>query len=131
MANGNRLETKTMTIIDRLDHDDYQRKPLDEILDLSALETRALVMGRYGMLNCKANFSMGNGGNLCRECNVVDNESHRINNCVLYRDLNLFDSDERLDFDLIYSDGEGMRNMLKVILSMWDLEHGKNAMRTV
>ena len=88
-------------------------------------------MGRYGMLNCRANFSMSNGGKLCWERNVMDNECRRINDCVLYRGMNLLDNDERLDFNLVYSEGEELKNVLKVILSMWDLEHGKNNMRTM
>ena len=55
----------------------------------------------------------------------MDNKCHRITDCVLYRGMNLLDNDERLDFDLICSEREEMRNVLKEILSMWDLERGK------
>ena len=46
---------------------------------LKCIEARALIMGRYGMLDCKANFSMGYGGKMCNECDVEDNENHRLN----------------------------------------------------
>ena len=45
--------------------------------------------------------------------------------------MKLLDNDERLDFNLVYSEGEEMKNVLKVMLSMWNLEHGKNSMRTM
>ena len=59
-------------------------------------------------------------------CDTVDDESHRINDCISLRKINLYDSSEKIDYSLLYSDE--MRSALKV-LKMWDLGHGKNVMR--
>ena len=45
--------------------------------------------------------------------------------------MNSLDNNERLDFNLVYSEGEEMKNVLKVMLSMWDLEHRKNSRGTM
>ena len=57
-----RQKTKTRTIIEEIDATDYERKPIDISNYGSVLTTRALIMGRYGMLNCGANFAKGYGG---------------------------------------------------------------------
>ena len=77
-----RLKTKTKTIMEKVEDKNYKRKPINTILSLSCIETRALLMSRYGILNCCANISMGHKGKLCRECGVLDNEHHRINECI-------------------------------------------------
>ena len=109
---------------------DYKRKPLEILNYGSVLVARALIMGRYGMLQCKANFSNGYAEKNCEVCRKLDNESHRINECIVYQNINLCDSDGLLDYELIYSDNlvEVMK-VLRTVLRMWDLGCGKNAMR--
>ena len=87
-------------------------------------------MGRYGMLQCAANYSMGYGSKLCKECGVTDDEDHRINHCKLWSDINLLTSSVKLNFDDIYSD-DRTRSLLVIerVLLMWDLGNGKNIMR--
>ena len=70
------------------------------------------------------------GGKNCRECNVIDNENHRINECKVWEHINLYNVNEKLDFDLIYS--ENTVHCIKIverILIMWDLGNGRNTMR--
>ena len=87
-------------------------------------------MGRYGMLQCASNFSNGYGGKNCNRCKVEDNESHRINECPVWSNINLADSGESIDFNLIYSDNETeSMNVIRHIISVWDLGSGKNCMR--
>ena len=96
----------------------------------SVIVTRAVIMGRYGMLNCKANFSSGYGGKDCATCNKVDDENHRINECVEYRAINLYQMEEKINFNLIYSDRlEEVLKVVEIILKLWDLGFGKNTMR--
>ena len=61
-------------------------------------------MVRYGMLQCKANFSLGKTDKSCSFCESLDVENHRINHWILYRNVNLNDSSYKLDFNLIYLD---------------------------
>ena len=62
----------------------------------------------------------------------MDNEDHRINECIVYKGLNLVGTGRKCDFDMIYSeDKEKMVSVIVIILSMWDLEYGKNTMKAV
>ena len=123
-------KTKTTTVIEKIEDRNYHRNPSPLLRELTSLEARALIMGRYGMLDCKANFSMGYGGKYCHQCNAEDDEGHRINDCVRFRNINRHHKVEKIDFDKLYSDKlEHVLPVIKSILSMWDLEHGKNKMK--
>ena len=123
-----RVKTKTKTIAEKLKMDNYKRM----IRHLTSMKTRALIMGRYGMLDCRNNYAMKYGGKVCPECNTVDDEAHRINDCIKYRGVNGFGRGENIDFEMIYSDVmcEAM-TVINAILSVWDLEHGKNVIKSV
>ena len=83
------------------------------------------------MLQYAANFSSGYGGKNCRECGVVDDEDHRINHCSLWSTINLSRCDVKADFGRILSDDdqESMK-IIDIIINMWDLENGRNCMRS-
>ena len=51
-----RVKTKTKSIVEKLQSDNYKRVPLPLIRNLTSMQTRALIMGRYGMLDCKNNY---------------------------------------------------------------------------
>ena len=125
-----KAKTKTKTIIEKLKNDKYERTPLPLIQKLTTIQTRALIMGRYGMLDCKSNFSMGYGGKKCVECDTDDDEKHRINHCPRYCDVNWYKKAEKIDFEKVYSDEltEAM-TVVNAILAVWDLEHGKNTVK--
>ena len=87
-------------------------------------------MGRYGMLKCASNFSNGHGTKICEACETLDDEDHRINHCTRWQDINRCTSFEKIDFNDIYSeDTEKSFAIVEIILSLWDLENGKNEMR--
>ena len=70
------------------------------------------------------------GGKNCGKSQVTDDENHRVNGCELYKDINAYDSDEKVDFKLIYSDEmEQIKKVINIILTMWDLGCGKNEIR--
>ena len=82
------------------------------------------------MLECGANFQMKYGGKLCKQCNIIDDEDHRLNNCPTFKDVNFYDTMEKIDFQMIYSDNlEESSKVIKAILAVWDLGCGKNVMR--
>ena len=124
-------KTKTKTIVPLLENPDYLRKPQSFMKENNKLITRAYIMGRYGMLQCAANYSMGYATKECRECGLTDDEDHRINHCKLWRDTNLLTLYEKLNFNDIHSDdrAESLKIVERVLL-MWDLGNGKNTMRT-
>ena len=63
-------------------------------------------------------------------CGVLDDENHRINDCIKYKETNFYELGEKIDFSQIYSNN--LANVIKVvevILKLWDLGYGKNMMR--
>ena len=87
-------------------------------------------MGKFGMLQCAANFERSYGGKNCKVCGTVDDESHRINDCKIWENINLYHKDEILNFEHIYSeDTEQSLKVVERILMMWDLGNGRNTMR--
>ena len=99
-------------------------------MKLTSIEARALIMGRYGMLDCRANFSRGYGGKLCEVCNVIDDEIHRVNFCQKYSTINRYDNPEKVDFESIYSDNvDDVMPVINAVLEIWDLENGRNKMK--
>ena len=128
--NGEKQKTKTKTLIADLEDTNYDRKPHPLLMENNKLVARAYVMGRFGMLQCAANFSAGNGGKICKRCDVFDDECHRINSCPLWKKTNLSDSQEKIDFSLINSCNEkDVMRVLEIVLRMWDLGNGCNEMR--
>ena len=68
---------------------------------------------------------------MCCKCCVVDDEKHRINECVPYESMNWRDCDIKINFeDLLCKSDEKVLNVVQSILSMWDLERGRNVIRT-
>ena len=96
----------------------------------SALETRAMIMGRYGMLDCRANHSMGYGSRECSPCMVMDDVDHRVNWCSKYKHTNLYESQTKIGMNMLHCDDVELIGPIIVrVLSMWDLEHEKNIMK--
>ena len=123
-------KTKTKTLIPILEHNEYKRQPHPFITKNNKTKARAFIMGRYGMLQCAANFANGHGGKDCRNCGVIDNEHHRINDCPVWKDINLLNNTECLDFNLIHSDTEvEVLKVVETIITLWDLGNNRNCMR--
>ena len=96
------------------------------------IHARALIMGRFGMLKCANNYAIQHGSKECKECGVIDDENHRINTCIKYRSVNLYDKTEKIEFHDIHSDdGDKIMNVIKIILLVWDLAHGRNEVRSI
>ena len=124
-------KTKTKFINNIIKDPAYERKPDKFIVEhQSIVHARALIMGRYGMLQCANNFANSYGGKMCRECKVTDDEQHRINDCLTWEGINLRGTLRRIAYDDIYSvDTDIVMGVVEVIMSMWDLANGKNQMR--
>ena len=132
----NRNETKTKTKVahlkEQLNGPNYVRT-LDPFIvhNQSMIHARALIMGRLGMLQCAKNYATQHGTKQCKDCGVLDDENHRVNFCIKYRSVNYCEKTEKIEFDDIYSDDNNkIMNVVKAILSVWDLAHNKNEVRT-
>ena len=124
-------KTKRKFVVNRVNNNDYSRGPDGFILrNHSITHTRALIMGRYGMLKCANNFSNGHGTKMCDKCKVIDNEDHMINDCTKWEGVNLINKSQRISFNDIYlGNYEQCLEVVETILSLWDLENEKNEMR--
>ena len=81
------------------------------------------------MLECGKNYK-GNKPEICSQCNVIDDENHRLNNCINFRDTNFYDSDTKVDFSKVFSnDIDTLREILPSIQRVWNTKtaHGTMA----
>ena len=122
-------KTKTISIIRTLEKTDYIRAPLKEIVSLSKTDCKTLIISRYGMLECGANFRGSSNGE-CLACGVIDNEEHRLNHCSKYRETNFHNDTEKVPFKNIYShDGSVLEVIIKRIKTVWNTRNGGGSMK--
>ena len=125
--NGEKVpKTKTKHIIQRLDSHAYQRAPTSELLHCTRQETKTIMIARFGMLECGKNFK-GSINETCLSCNKFDDESHRLNYCEKFQESNLFGSDNKVNFNDIYSDNiDVIKSVITHIEKLWNVKtaHG-------
>ena len=120
---------KTKPILETLEASDYKRESCKEIMSLSKNECKSLIIARFGMLECGVNFK-GTMNNECNLCRTVDNEEHRLNHCMKFREVNCYNEKEKSPFNLIYSNNVNtIRTMLAKINRTWNVSMGNGAMR--
>ena len=91
-------------------------------------ECKAIIMARYGMLECGRNFK-GTLEYQCRSCNVIDDEEHRLNHCIIFKDLNFRDFTEKIPFNSIFStDIASIRTIIERISQVWNLKTAHGSM---
>ena len=119
-------KTKTKHIIEHLNSHAYQRAPLNEILQCTKQETKTILIARFGMLECGKNFK-GSMRETCNVCNEYDDENHRLNFCKRFNDINLSNSDRKVNFEDVYStDIEVIKRVITQIEKVWNVKtaHG-------
>ena len=113
-------KSKTKEIVDILEETNYQRGARNDILHCSKHETRVILMSRYRMLECGSNFKGTHVIN-CNDCNVHDDEAHRLNHCTRFRTINRCDNTEKIDFKMIHKEDPVMlKNMVIEITKVWN-----------
>ena len=80
---GSKIHSKSKTVHAKLISSDYKRQPLKELIQGTRQRTKTLILARHGMLECGTNRK-GTIPEKCRNCDVVDDESHRLNDCKSY-----------------------------------------------
>ena len=91
-------------------------------------ETKAIIIARFGMLECGKNYK-GTQREICNTCSLLDDENHRLNYCPKYRNINLCDSTVKVDFQDIYSrDHSVLKEMIKVISKVWNIRNANGTM---
>ena len=97
-------------------------------MSLHKRETKTVLIARYGMLECGKNYQ-GTKALNCNECNAVDNESHRLNLCVKYRDINFHDCSSKVNFEDIYlNDPSILKNLVQKISRVWNTQNANGTM---
>ena len=65
------------------------------------------------------------------KCNDIDDENHRLNNCIKWRKTNLYDESDKIDFNLIYSNNiDELRSIILKIEKIWNTGNAHGTMRT-
>ena len=122
-------KTKTQSIVKHLEGTNYIRAPINEILSLSKIDCKSLIISRFGMLECGVNFK-GTSNVECLTCKVIDNEEHRLNHCIRFRETNFCDDVEKIPFKNIYSnDHTVLHTILKKIQTVWNTHNGGGCMK--
>ena len=126
---GNKIEkTKTKSIIKHITKQEYTRGPPQELQYCNKHETKTIIIARYRMLECGSNFK-GTIREICDTCQLVDDETHRLNYCKAFKDVNFYESDIKIDFDDIYStDIDILRELLPKIEKVWNTRNANGSM---
>ena len=127
-AAGEHINTKTKHIYDQI-QTSYTRKPLPELIRLNKQRTRTIILARFGMLECGANFK-GTLPENCRSCNVRDDENHRLNECKTWQERNRSLNPIKCDFQDVFSDSpDKLETICTEIENLWELKYSKGRMR--
>merc|ERR1712087_617429 len=106
----------------------YEQKPLQEIINREKQRTKTIILARNGMLECGKNFK-GTVSEICPECNIVDNEEHRLNHCFKWREINNLDG-TKVEFTDIYSnDCHILDQIVTSIERVWELKYANGRMK--
>ena len=122
-----KAKSKTAFLIDEIDSDQYERKLMEPIQKLNRHQTKGLFLS-FRMLECGRNFK-STLPEVCPTCDVTDNEHHRLNICTRFRQTNLCDTVNKVNFeDVFSSDIAVITNALSHIENVWNLKLGHGSM---
>ena len=121
-------KTKTKSLIARLSDPMYKREALKEITNTTKQEAKTIMITRFGMLECGKNFR-GSLEQLCNECDTIDDENHRLNSCIRWKNLNLYGSIEKVDVKTIFSENvNDLRTIISIIETVWNTKNAHGTM---
>ena len=89
--------------------------------------TRTIFLSQNGMLECGKNMK-GTISEICKDCQILDDESHRLNNCKKWvvRDDNRGD----LNFQNVYDSDVGVvNNIIDEIEKVWETKFANGRMK--
>ena len=71
----------------------------------------------------------GTNSETCKECNVTDDENHRMNECPNWK-TNKLPNINKVDFKDIYSNNPLiLKNVIKCVQGVWELALGNGSMK--
>ena len=123
-------KTKVANIAERLSNGNFNREPEKEILKMTKLEAKTVMIARYGMLQCGKNYK-GTMSQNCTACGCLDDESHRLNDCPNWKEKNRYDFSNKIDFTQIFSNDIGtLREIIPHIQKLWNVKNAHGTMHT-
>ena len=126
---GDKVKTKTAYIYDKLKNSAYTCEPLSELISSNKTETKTILLSRCGMLMCGINFKATTPA-VCMECQVIDNEDHRLNHCPKWQDINFVNENVKVDFlDVFSDDNQKLSAIINCIQKVWELQLGSGSMK--
>lgn len=124
------IKTKTAFVVKKVKETNYQRTPAAELTKCNKKETKAIMIARFGMLECGKNFQ-GTRDLNCSQCNTVDDEAHRLNYCLKYDNMNFRNCDTKVDFASFYSDDVNiLKDLVRKISRVWNVKNANGTMIT-
>ena len=129
VGNTEKVKTKTKYILDQINDDSYSGKPLPAIISSNKLRAKTLIIAQSGMLECGKNFR-ATIPETCSKCMLLDDENHRMNECLNWNHLNSLGGGSKIDFHDVYSsDPHKLSVVIDRIRCVWELSLGKGTMR--
>ena len=118
--------TKTKHIHDTLTNCKYTGEPIKCITVTDKQQARLIFLAQNHMLECGANMK-GTMSEMCRDCQIRDDESHRMNHCTKYAR----NDDNRICvFDDIYNDDvEIVNKIVDEIEKVWETRYANGRMK--
>ena len=81
------------------------------------------------MLECGNNFK-GTMPEICKHCNTKDDENHRMNECHHLNETNWANSDNKIDFNDVFSDDNAkLTCIIERLESIWEFRYANGRMR--
>ena len=69
---------------------------------------------------------------ICNQCDVEDDEDHRLNYYTKYRDFNHCDCTTKIDYQMIHLDDHVvLRSIVTEIFKVWNLRNANETMNAV
>ena len=131
ISNGiEKVHTKTRHIYQKLNNELYNAAPIKRIIVHDKQRARTVFMAQNGMLECGMNMK-GTIPETCSECNVPDNEQHRLVECRKWLDSNAGNPVD-INFCDIHNDDLDERifdNLVKKIESIWETRYANGRMK--
>ena len=127
---GTKINTKTKFTHQQLTNStSHERQPVMEVLSGNKQRAKTLVLARHVMLECGNNYK-GTMPQICRSCGIIDNESHRLNDCSLYKDNNRAHDPAKSNFEHIFSDDtETLNNIINELERVWEFRYANGRMK--
>ena len=81
------------------------------------------------MLECGVNYK-GTMAQICRSCEVTDDENHRLNECTNFSETNRANDPLKSNFEHVYSTNDDtLKAIINDIQNVWELRYANGRMR--